>query len=86
MMLTATLHSVDDAVMLPIPAPVLDTLGLAAGMEVALTIERGRLLVERLPKPKYSLAELLAHCDPVAPKSEQEDVWDAVEPAGRETL
>jgi antitoxin ChpS len=37
-------------------------------------------------KPKYTLAELLAECDPDAPVSEEEQEWQDSPPVAREEL
>jgi antitoxin ChpS len=86
MMLTSTLRNVGGSVMMAIPKSVLDGLGLSANTKVALSIEQGRLVVEARPRPKYTLAELLAECDPTAPEADREDAWDSMEPIGREVL
>lgn len=85
-MLTATLRNVGGSVMMAIPKSVLDGLGLAANTKVALSIEQGRLIVEARSKPKYSLAELLAQCDPTAPEPDRDEAWEMMEPVGREVL
>jgi len=84
-MLTATLRIVGGSVMLAIPRPVLDGLGMAANEKVALRIEEGRLVVEPRLKPRYTLAQLLAQCDETAPRDPELLEWDAAEPVGRET-
>lgn len=83
-MLTSTLRNVGGSVMLAIPKALLDGLGLTANTKVALSVDRGRLVVEPRPKPKYTLAELLAQCDPAAPASADEQAWQDIEPVGRE--
>ena len=85
-MLTSTLRNVGGSVMMAIPKSVLDGLGLAANTKVGLSIEQGRLVVEARPRPKYTLAELLAQCDPTAPEAEQDEAWETMEPVGREVL
>lgn len=85
-MLTSTLRSVGGSVMMAIPKPVLDGLGLAPNTKVALRIEEGRLVVEPRPRPRYTLAELVAQCDADAPPSEEVRAWDEAEPVGGEIL
>jgi antitoxin ChpS len=85
-MLTSTLRNVGGSVMLAIPKSLLETLGLAANTKVALSVDHGRLVVEANPKPKYTLAELLAQCDPAAAPNEDERAWEDTEPVGREML
>ena len=85
-MLTSTLRNVGGSVMLAIPKSLLDALGLAANVKVALSVDHGRLVVEANPRPKYTLAELLAQCDPAAPQNDDERAWEDAEPVGREIL
>lgn len=84
--LTSMLRAVGGSVMLAIPKSVLDALGLSANTKVALTIEKGRLVVEPRPKPKYTLHELLEQCDLSSPAGADEAAWQAMEPVGREIL
>lgn len=83
-MLTSTLRNVGGSVMLAIPKSILEGLGLGPNTKVALSIDRGRLVVEPRPKPKYTLAELLAQCDPGAPVRADDEAWQSIEPVGRE--
>ena len=57
-MLTATLRKWCGSVALPIPPPILSSLGLHSGATVSLSISDGRLVIE--PARKYSFEELLA--------------------------
>jgi antitoxin ChpS len=81
-----TLRSVGGSIIVAIPKPLLEGLGLAPNMTVGLSIDHGRLVIEARPRPRYSLAELLAKCDPSAPASEEDRLWDAAEPIGREVF
>ncbi len=83
-MLTSMLRNVGGSVMMAIPKSLLEGLGLAANTKVALSVDHGRLIVEPRPKPKYTLAELLAQCDPSAPENAEEQEWQEMEPVGRE--
>lgn len=85
-MVTSRLRTVGGSVMMSIPKPLLEGLGLAANAKVALRIEDGRLVVEPRPRPRYSLAELVAQCDPAAPPSAEARDWDEAPPVGREVL
>lgn len=85
-MLTSTLRTVGGSVMMAIPKPVLDSMGLGPNVKVALRIEEGRLVVEPRPRPRYSLAELLAQCDADAPLSEEARAWDEAPSVGGEAL
>jgi len=72
--------------MLAIPPGVLDTLGLQPGAKVGLAVDRGRLVVEPRKRPQYTLDELLAQCNPKAPRNKQEREWVAGKPAGSELI
>jgi antitoxin ChpS len=86
-MLTSTLRTVGGSVMMAIPKSILEGLGLSSNEKVALHIDGGRLVVEPRPKPKYTLDELLAQCQPI--QSDDDKVlqdWDTAEPVGREMI
>lgn len=85
-MLTSTLRVVGGSIMMTIPKPVLEGLGLSANEKVALHIEHGRLVVEPRPRQRYALADLIAQCEPSAPDDEERRDWEAAEPVGREVL
>lgn len=85
-MLLTTLRTVGGSVMFAIPKPILDGLGLSANTQVGLSVSEGRLIVEPRPRPRYTLAELLAQCDLSAPLSEESQAWLDAESVGREAL
>jgi antitoxin ChpS len=85
-MLTSTLRTVGGSVMMAIPKPVLEGLGLAANEKVGLRIDEGRLVVEPRPRRKYTLDELVAQCDMKAAPCEVSPEWDAAPPVGREVI
>ena len=72
--------------MLAVPTAILDLLHLHADSMVGLTVEHGRLVVEPLPRARYTLDELLAQCDDSAEFSVQESAWIDDKPVGRELL
>jgi len=72
--------------MLVIPPALLEVLHLQAGAAVGLTLEDGHLILRPKTGPKYSLAELLAQCDPTIPRTEAEDAWLQAGPVGNELL
>jgi antitoxin ChpS len=80
----STLRASGGSVIVTIPKALLESLGLAPDAKVGLTIERDRIVMQPQPRPKYTVAELMAKCDLSAPWSEEEKAWDATEPAGRE--
>jgi antitoxin ChpS len=74
--------------MLAVPPALLDILHLQAGGKVGITIRSGRLVVEANRRPRYTMEELLALCNPGAPlnlNKEDSDCLDA-NPAGGELL
>jgi antitoxin ChpS len=83
---TTILRKVGGSVMLAVPPALLDILNLRPGAKVGLTVQSGRLVVERQQKPRYHLAELLAQCNPKAPRSKEEQEWLHDKPAGGELI
>jgi antitoxin ChpS len=83
---TTNLRKVGGSVMLAVPPALLDILHLRPGARVGLAVQSGRLVVEPQQKPRYTLAELLAKCDPKAPRSKDEREWLADKPAGGEII
>lgn len=81
-MLTSTLRNVGGSVMMAIPKSLLDGLGFTVNSKVDVSVDGGRLIVAPRKRPKYTLDELLAQCDPNAPAID--DAWDAAPPVGRE--
>ena len=85
-MATSTLRNVGGSVMMAIPKPFLETLGLAANSKVEVTIEDGRLITIPRARPKYTLEELIAQCDLDAPLSPEDEEWLNDPPVGREVI
>ncbi|MDQ0318869.1 antitoxin ChpS [Pararhizobium capsulatum DSM 1112] len=85
-MAVSTLRNVGGSVMMAIPKPLLDTLGLAANSKLEVTIEDGRLVAVPRTRPKYTLDELLAQCDLEAPMTEEDILWLNDPPVGREII
>lgn len=85
-MLTTTLRKVGGSVMMAVPPAVLDMLRLQAGATVALAVDGERLIVETPKKPRYTLDELLAQCDPKSPRTKEDREWLDSAPVGRELL
>jgi antitoxin ChpS len=65
---------------------LLDVLNLAAGAKVGLAADQGRLVVEPQGRPRYTLDELLAQCDPSAEISAEDREWLDAKPVGNEPL
>jgi antitoxin ChpS len=87
---TTNLRKVGGSVMLAVPPALLDVLQLQPGAKVGIAVESGRLIVEPRSRPRYTLDELLAKCDPKARRSKQtskqEREWLASKPVGREII
>lgn len=68
-----------------LPPPVLKELGIKAGQSMSLeTTSDGKIVLAA--KRRYTLAELLAQCDPKAAPPADLALWDAAKPVGREAL
>ena len=80
------LRKVGGSVMLAVPPALLDILRLRPGAQVGIAIESGRLVVEPQQRPRYTLEELLAQCDPKKARTRQDREWLNNKPAGAEIL
>jgi antitoxin ChpS len=80
------LRKVGGSVMLTVPRALLDVLHLAPGAKVGIAVQSGRLVVEPQQRPRYTLDELLAQCNPKAPRSKEEREWLNDKPAGGELI
>jgi antitoxin ChpS len=74
-MYTTNLRKVGGSVMLAVPPALLDILRLEPGAKVGIAVESGRLIVEPQKRPRYTLDELLAQCDPNAARTREEREW-----------
>lgn len=83
---TTSLRKVGGSVMLAVPPAFLDQLHLHAGVTVGLAVDRGCLVVNPNPRPRYTLDELLAQCDATADISEEDREWLDARPVGGELL
>jgi antitoxin ChpS len=83
---TTNLRKVGGSVMLAVPPAILDLLHLQAGTTVGVAVEDGRLVVEPKPRPRYTMAELLAASDYAQPQSPDEREWVDAPAVGRELL
>lgn len=72
---TTNLRKVGGSVMLAVPPALLDVLHLRPGAKVGLAVHGGRLIVEPQQRPRYTLEELLAQCNPKAPRSKGDREW-----------
>ena len=81
-----SLRKVGGSVMLAVPPAILDLLGLGAGAAVGLTVKDGRLVIEPDPRPRYTMADLLAQSDYDDAPGPEDRAWIDAPPAGREIL
>ena len=82
---TTTLRKVGGSVMMTVPPAVLEQLQLKPESVVSLEAEGNRLIVKPA-RPRYTLDELLAQCDPDAPITEEEREWLDAPAVGREII
>ncbi len=83
---TTNLRKVGGSIMLAVPPVLLDILHLRPGAKVGLAVQSGRLIVQPRPQPRYTLNELLAQCNPRAPRGKEEREWLDNKPAGGELI
>ncbi len=84
---TTRLKRVGGSVMLTVPPALLNALSLWAQiMKLAWSLIMVRLIVEPYRRPQYSLAELLAQCDPNAEISAEEREWLDAPATGQEEI
>jgi antitoxin ChpS len=85
-MYTTNLRKVGGSIMLAVPPALLDILHLRPGAKVGLAVQSGRLVVEPQQRPRYTLDELLAQCNPQARRSKEEREWLDGKPVGGELI
>jgi antitoxin ChpS len=81
---TTNLRKVGGSIMLAVPPAILEMLRLKAGARVGVALSGGRLIIE--PRPRYTLAELLAASDYSRPQPPEEREWVDAPAVGREPL
>ena len=70
-----------------IPAPLLKELGVDAGQILQANVVEGRLVIEKMKQPEYSLNDLLAQCSPEMMALDDEDKsWLNDAPVGKEVV
>lgn len=79
------LRKVGGSVMMAVPPAVLEELGLGPDSVVDIAVRQGKLVVAQKKRPKYSLADLIAQCDPKA-LFEKDRSWVSGSPVGRELI
>lgn len=80
------LRRAGDSVMLSVPPSILEYLGLAAGSEVRVSVEGGRMIVTPGHQSRYDLDALLAQLDADIEWDEEGRLWIDAAPMGREML
>jgi antitoxin ChpS len=83
---TTNLRKVGGSVMLAVPRAFLDQLHLQAGATIGMVVADGRLVIDPKPRPRYTLAELLAASDYSQPQPAEEREWVDAPPAGGELV
>lgn len=83
---TTSLRKVGGSIMLAVPRVFLDQLHLQAGATVGLAVDRGCLVVDPKPRPRYTLAELLAASDYSQPQPAEDREWVDAPAVGGELL
>jgi antitoxin ChpS len=68
-----------------LPPAVLKDLGLSAGQSMSLdTTDDGKIILA--PKRRYTLADLLAQCNPKAAPPVDLALWESARPVGKEVF
>jgi antitoxin ChpS len=61
--------------MMAVPKRILDLVQLQAGSQVNIDVQHGQLIISPVRKKRYTLAELVAQCDPSLPLLKEEQEW-----------
>ena len=87
-MYLSNLRAVGGSIMMALPKAILDAVNLGANAKVGVSIENGKILIEPnpRPRPRYTLEELVAQCDPDTPLSDEDRAWLDDPPVGREII
>jgi len=72
--------------MLAVPPSILSLLKLEPGSSVDVAVEKGRLIIEPVKKPKYTLEELIVQCKSGSKRSSEDEAWLNDGPVGKELL
>jgi antitoxin ChpS len=76
------------SLIMTVPAAARKALHLVEGQEMTVAVEGERLVLAAARparrRPKYTLKQLLAECNPDAPLTEEEKAWLNMPPVGRE--
>jgi antitoxin ChpS len=85
-MSNATLRAVGGSVVVALPKPSLERLNLRPGSRVRVEVDRGKVTLTPIAKPRYTLAQLLAKCDFTRKASLEERAWESAKPVGKEII
>ncbi|MXN50333.1 AbrB/MazE/SpoVT family DNA-binding domain-containing protein [Shinella sp. AETb1-6] len=85
-MAVSTLRNVGGSVMMTIPKPLLEDLGLSANAKLDVTVEDGRLIAVPKARPKYTLDELIAEWTPWPERTAEEQEWLDMPSVGNEVI
>lgn len=83
---TTNLRKVGGSIMLTVPPALLELLHLQAGATVGISVDGERLVIEPYPRPRYTLAELLATSDYSQAQPPEEREWVDAPALGREII
>lgn len=84
-MTVVTLRQVGGSLSFAVPPSVKESLDLKAGSMLDVVAKDGQLVAKRA-RPKYTLDELIAKCDPTASYPDEAREWIDAPPVGREIL
>jgi antitoxin ChpS len=82
----AVLRAVGGSVVVELPKPSLERLNLRAGSRVRIEVDRDKVTLTPISKPRYTLAALLAQCDFSKRSSHEERAWQSAKPVGKEII
>jgi len=68
-----------------LPTAALENLQAKVGDTLSVEFDNQKMVVQ-VAKPRYSLAQLLAQCDPTAPVPADVAEWEAMAPVGNELI
>lgn len=83
-----TLRRAGGSLVLTIPKTHARALGLTEGERIGVAVEEGKLVADpaQTDRPRYTLEDLVAQCDPKAPLSKEDESWLGERPKGGEFL
>lgn len=80
---TTILRKSGGSVIMAVPSLILEALHIGVGATVGMDIEGDRLVV-RSRRPRYTLTELLAQCNPDGPVTAEDREWLDIPSIGAE--